>query len=198
MPARSDLLKVCNEKGAPLEVFKELCCDHCVQPECTRSRFGTTIFDKRVANWFDNLFASVPRMPSDDPRFLEIQGQSFSLIAPTAPGESSAWLDPRDLKSSTVQVPASIEPPRLETPEQPRPSPTGLTQDVVLINTPRQAGIMLRGAPEQAAKSKRDSWDAPTPIGPGETLVSRGARIQLGGGVQVEAAPSKRDEGESQ
>jgi len=206
--ARRDCVKDCLTPGVTLEHLQETHCFRCYQPECTRSLHRKTKFDDRVLHWEERLFTDVPRMDPSDPRFQVIQGQQFKMFTPPPPGKQGSWDDPRDLKPTTVQVPEDIRPPVNEAqaplavfppePPPPRILSTTLTQDVVLINTPRQEGVMLRGGPTPEAKpASRDPWEAPAPVGSNEKLVKRGARIQLGTGVEGGTPAAKPNQGDS-
>jgi len=204
---RRDLLKECNTLNVPVEDLKQAFCVFCYQPECTRSLFGKTKFDQRVSTWKERLFENPPRMNSQDPRFNDIQAKAFSTIVPATLGAISAWDDPRDIKPVSIRVPVVVEvvnPPEetitvVSEPMLPRISASSLPQEVVLINTPPQQGIMLRGGPPSTPPApNRDNWAAPTPLPPNEKLVQRGATIRFGSGVQGEAPVTKNDQGESQ
>lgn len=204
---KRDFFKECNTVNAPVDDFNLAFCSRCYQPECTRSLHGKTKFDVRTSTWLDRLFVNPPRMDSTDPRFESFRAQSFFMIQPPAPGQMGSWGDPRDLVS--IQVPVTVKaptPPQLPQQEAkpvieplpPRFTGQNIPKDVVLINTPRQEGVMLRGAPPATPKPPpRDPWSGPTPLSPGETLVKRGATVRFGGGVQGEPAPTKIDQGES-
>ena len=203
--ARRDWMKDClsdvaTKGGAPVSAqdLKTGCCDFCVQPECTRSLFGTSKFEQRVSTWKERLFTQVPRMDQNDPRFADISAKGFIIIPPEAltAKSSGAWLDPRDFKSSSVSVPDTVpvsesqpteKSPTAQveqkptTPSAPQESkPASLPREVVLINTPMQRGIMLAGAPTSTPRPQRDQWDAPQPTKPGEKVVSRGATVRFG------------------
>lgn len=201
MATRRDLLHECNDQKIPIVDFDLAFCKRCYQPDCTRSIYGTMKFDQRVATWHERLFSHVPRMDPADPRASEIQAKLFQMVEPPIPGVMSGWDDPRVVKSSLVSVPDQLEPVEPQSaPVTPEPLPPrifseSISQEVVLINTPLQRnGIMLAGGPSVARPNRRDSWDAPVPLAPGETLVKNGATIRFGGGVQGEA-PAKNEEG---
>lgn len=210
---RRDCLRECNNQGVPLEDFRLAFCVRCLQPECTRSTYGSSKFDQRTQTWVERLFTQVPRMDPTDPRFQEISGQGFSTIDLAAnqdPGGGSAWLDPRDLKpeKTSIVVPAGFIPPPPEEPviqeapasgppvevEVPKvqPASTGkvgsnLPREVLLMNTVGHEGAYLPGAPSKPAVEpvKRDPWAAPEPVGPNEVIVKRGATVRFGGGSGV-------------
>jgi hypothetical protein len=125
---RSDYLRECNNRSLPLEDFRLTFCVRCLQPECTRSTYGSSKFDQRTQTWVERLFTQVPRMDPSDPRFKETSEQNFSTIdlaANIEPGGGTAsWLDPRELKSEKTSfvVPLGfIPPPPEETPSSRNP-----------------------------------------------------------------------------
>jgi hypothetical protein len=200
----NDLAK---KAGTPLtpQELKASFCDFCTQPECTRSLYGTSRFEKRVSTWQERLFTHVPRMDARDPRFSDITSKGFVIINPeslTKSYESAGgdWVDPRDIKTSSVSVPVAVEhtpaPPAEEIPAATTQEPESRTvpREVILMNTPTQRGIMLPGG-NQKVKPSRDAWDAPQPVKAGEKVVQSGATVKFG--VQSESAP-KSDEGDSQ
>lgn len=188
MTARRDYLGECNEHHVPLDQFQEQFCGRCVQPECSRSQFGKTKFDQRVSTWEERLFTQVPRMPSSDPRFVQISAKQFKMFDPgptPSVSTSSAWMDPRDI----VEPPA---PQVIVEPQQAAPVPveedvlTDLAEKVpestapavvqpqntvetrkalhqlALTNTSGQGGRMLGGAPPPAPKAApvpKDAWE---------------------------------------
>lgn len=189
---RRDCLKECNNRGLPLEDFRLSFCARCVQPECTRSIYGTTQFDQRVRTWFERLFENVPQMSSEDPRFQLIASQSFQGIDPGSPGKTSEWADPRDLPATKtiVELPAGFYLPAPPEPliqevaqEVPREAlPPGMTQELALLNTPSRGEVYLQGNSKLPKKEERkDPWAAPEPTAPGEVVVERGATVRLGG-----------------
>lgn len=195
----SDLTK---KAGSPLtpQELKASFCDFCTQPECTRSLYGTSRFERRVSTWQERLFTQVPKMDARDPRFSDIASKGFVLIAPETLVKSSGdWVDPRDIKNTTtVSVPESVV--VSESDKEPlvaaqvESTTRTVPREVILMNTPAQRGIMLPGGSQQV-KPTRDAWDAPQPVKEGEKVIQSGATVRFG--VQVDAAP-KSDEGESQ
>lgn len=203
---RRDLYAECNVVGAPAEAFKEECCKHCINPECTRSAFGSTKFDQRVGSWYERLFENVPRMDPSDPRFGQIAAQKFVLF--NEPLTVRSWVDPRDIAEPAprvaapapplpapvqVQQPAQVQeappPPAPEVaseqpaPPQEAPAPAGrLPQHLVLSNTPLQQGQMLKPPAGVVQKPAAASWDA-APASTdteGVTVVKTGARVKIG------------------
>lgn len=200
---RSDLLSECNAVGAPLDLFKEQCCNHCINPECSRSRFGESNFDVRVNTWYDRLFANVPRMDPHDPRFKEIAGQKFMTLdeplivtggpsdwtevptdqsakppAPVAPEKTAPDPEPEPEPEKGAKEPEkqALEPP----PSAPKPAQGQIPQHLVLANTPPQGG-KLPSAPETQADT--DAWSGPigTPTTGQDRVVKPGERIKIGG-----------------
>jgi hypothetical protein len=179
----NDLAK---KAGTPLtpQELKASFCDFCTQPECTRSLYGKSKFEQRVSTWQERLFTQVPRMDARDPRFTDITSKGFVIINPESPTKSASdWVDPRDVKTSTVSVPEKIEPVEAveEAPPAPREeaSPRSIPREVILMNTPAQRGIILPGGTQKTQRA-RDAWDAPQPIKSGEEVVKSGATISFG------------------
>jgi len=110
--SRRDLLRECNDKGAPLDEFQTGFCSRCVNPECSRSLYGQTRFDLRVNTWEDRLFSKVPQMDPSDPRFRTISGQKFlTLDTGRVPEIRGSWDDPRDLAPTETPLTPSFTPP---------------------------------------------------------------------------------------
>ncbi len=177
MSQRNDLYGECNVNQAPVEVFSEMCCKRCLNPECSRSSFGGTAFDKRVHGWFEKLFSNVARMDARDPRFQAISQQGFHTIDLSRMPEvrTSDWIDPRDLVrpakptgegNSPLPQPPNPSPPAAESvalpipADQPKPpeipvvasrmqvpKKSTLPRQVILGNAPSQSGKVLPGAP---------------------------------------------------
>jgi hypothetical protein len=192
--------------GSPLtpQELKASFCDFCTQPECTRSLHGTSRFERRVSTWQERLFTQVPKMDARDPRFSDITSKGFVIIDQQAFAKPSGgdWVDPRDLKSTSVSVPEAVKPETVVSVEEPvvtvpdEPTTRTVPREVILMNTPAQRGIMLPGGSQQL-RPQRDAWDAPQLVKPGEKVVQSGATVRFG--VQVDAAPAqKSDEGEGQ
>lgn len=100
---RTDLYGECNLKGAPVDTFTTECCAFCVNPECTRSSFGKSKFDNRVATWYERLFLNPPSMDPSDPRFKTIASQKFLVLNPAL--MVNDWIDPReDPPSSLIET----------------------------------------------------------------------------------------------
>jgi hypothetical protein len=189
--ARKDLLSICNDQGTPLDQFKMMFCDRCMQEECTRSRIGESRFEQRVQNWQQNLFVAPPRMDPTDPRFSRIAAQKFLTIdsGPISEVRTNQWVDPRDLAESSAPM---ITPPRAPAPvtpklevSQPKPAPAVATQTVPAtrlpltpMNTPAQRGVMIGDAPATKAK---DPWAPPAPANPDEVVLTPGAKVTVGG-----------------
>jgi hypothetical protein len=201
MERKSDLYGECNVVGAPVEVFAEQCCKHCINPECTRSAFGKTKFDQRVGNWYERMFSNVPRMNQEDPRFPKISAQRFLAINQPLT-VNAGWIDPRDLVEETapqiieVSLPTppivipSVKvvdgPPLVVTledvppPAPPVESPRSRPQT---LNTPVKPGQMIQ--PPAGQPKPGNSWDAPVPTmeTQGVRVVKAGAKVKLGGAV---------------
>jgi len=157
-------------------------CDRCMQPECTRSRFGTSKFEHRVGNWYETLFANPPRMTPDDPLYAKLAGQKFLMVEPGGPLEVQSWTDPRDLVDSTPTV---ITPPVENSPIEPAKVAKDSTQkgdsksqilNLTHMNTPKAEPKMLGNS--LIPQEKKGSWvepEAPT----GEKIVAPGSKIRL-------------------
>lgn len=186
---RSDQMGVCNDQRVPVPDFESLFCNRCLQVECTRSRVGGSKFDKRVANWFQDLFAAPPRMDPQDPRFMLLSAKKF-LTIDTGPmpevRTSSAWVDPRNLNEGAISPsapkpvtspdPEFMKPRAIEHNPAPRQQVPGRTGP---LNTPATGPRMLSNAPPPAPKA--DPWAATTPKISTETIVAPGAKVRTGG-----------------
>lgn len=211
MARRLDFLKECNDQQVPLEDFRLQFCVRCVQPECSRSKHGTSKFDQRVATWEERLFTDVPRMESTDPRYLGIQGKMFKMFSLPVQqaGVKSDWMDPRDLVEPTPEphvpppeeeealpeeaipptepeipmVPEPVAPPFAAVSVQPpvKATTSKLSPALLRMNTPTQSGRMLAG---NVPPPPKDAWAGPTapkPTQDGAVIVKRGATVRLGG-----------------
>lgn len=104
-------------------------CSNCLNPECSRSLYGRTRFDKRTNEWFDNLFAKVPRLSPDDPRYLPIAKQNF-LDVPGPQGRAPApqtWVDmhtpmAKQQEAAATSRPAFFQQPAPVVEQQPAPT----------------------------------------------------------------------------
>lgn len=192
MPKRLDLFPECHD-GTPIDVFTAECCMRCVNPECTRSVVGQSKFELRVGNWYDRLFANVPRMLPDDPQFAAIAGKKFLAYNQPLTVRGS-WTDPRDLEAATDQAPAlaAAEPPPAPSeplpeakpvgPPAPPPAPKGkIPAHLALSNTPAQKSQMVRQAGAAPPAKPASSWDAPLPSADteGVKIVQPGAKIRI-------------------
>ena len=129
---RVDFLAECNPGGMPLEELQARFCNQCIQPECSRSRFGAGAFENRVNTWHDRLFAKVPRMEAEDPRFNSIAGQKFMLIdvdGPTSVG--GGWVD---VPVESTQDVHSVSLPIVKEPDPPEPIVRGLPKDTGMLD----------------------------------------------------------------
>src|SRR5574338_854823 len=203
---RIDLLPECNLNGAPLEMFADQCCKHCINPECTRSTFGGSKFDQRTSTWLSRLFTEVPKLAPNDPRFQSIAGQKFlSIDVGRTPEVTSDWMDPRDIATSQPSPPPPFiapEPPPpavvADQPAEPAPTPPPqavqpaaqprkpIPRHMVLANAPSQDGKVLQ--PSSPSTVQKDPWAGPVgPVGPSTSadpnasVVKPGATVKLGG-----------------
>jgi len=188
---RKDLLSICNDQKVALDDFKSMFCDRCLQPECTRSKAGQSKFEKRIATWYDDLFAKIPMMDPSDPRFSAISAQKFITVSSGPVAEvNSAWLDPRDLTEkgppsvSTPPVTSSAPPVRVVAPE-PKAEPARKPLLAMPQNTPNKGPQMIGGAAPPAQVTK-DPWAAPNPSPPQsgdstDSIITPGATVKLGG-----------------
>lgn len=205
MSNRRDFLKECHSQVAkqvkeslPLDAFSVAYCARCLQPECTRSTHGSTIFDKRVTTWQDRLFLNVPRMDQDDPRFDSISHKEFSPIQESL--VVRGWGDASDPEPKDEFVPESLNEPVIEeilvdsepSPVyfQPTSTPNSISRDTLLMNTPVSIEQYLPGAPRPSdtltkPKKNIDSWGAPEQSTPSEVVVKAGATVRFGSGSGV-------------
>lgn len=197
MPERRDYLGDCNDQKVPMEDFKLAFCDRCLQPECSRSLHGTSKFDKRVNSWLERLVTKVPRMDPSDPRAQQIQGKQFKMFTPSlSVGQTSAWLDPRDIEEPPPpesasegplpplpaffapplepvavpeveqQVPESASPPQASLQTAEKSEQTGMPLNLMLMNTPAKGGRMLAGSPAATPPLPPKDPWAAPPTGP--------------------------------
>lgn len=208
MAERRDYLAECNSEGVAIPDFEAAFCARCLQPECQRSRFGQSRFEKRTSNWKTRLFEAVPRMDDSDPRIIQLRTKRF-IEVPTGriPEVGSGWRDPRDLVDEPLPIatpPVSSVPPRAvaEEPEEapvsepppamapPIPAPSPISPPAVSeaplatrpLNTPRQQGQMLGGRAPVAPKTQ-DAWAVTPTETKGLPVVRPGTRIKMGSGV---------------
>jgi hypothetical protein len=194
---KQDLLQVClrdlGPKPPPLPEFKAAFCDHCSQPECTRSLSGTSLFDQRVQNWEDRLFKNPSRLPQDDPRFSQITAQKFVDVAAShgvhlpilgrTQVPSQSWVDPRELVQPEAAPPAATPPATVQR-KEPEPEPEPEPEVQVAVK-------------EEPVSSPPETFSEPTPppkrdLGP-ERLP---ANTSFQGGVMIgsgskQVAPSQ-------
>lgn len=190
MESKRDLLKVCNDHAVPPEDFRQQFCIRCIQPECTRSQAGTSLFEKRIVTWKERLFTNPPRMTEEDPRYKIIRGKQFlSLDMKDVPeiGGRSSWVDPRDLdsephSSKIIEVEATVEP--VETLVVPTTPDIPLEHTVAskLMNTLVKKNVMVGGKvlPQPTVVPVSDPWAGKTVAKPGEKVVKPGSKIRFG------------------
>jgi len=166
---RVDLLAECNTVGAPLDVFAEQCCNHCINPECSRSLFGQSKFDRRVNTWYDRMFANVPRMDEGDPRFNSIAGQRFILINPDGPLEVHSQWDEVPTEGSQPVRPVTLPEPEPE----PESVVKGLLEHTTVLDDPIEfpeepPPVVFAPEPEPAppAPEPEPAPPAPEPVKP--------------------------------
>jgi len=200
--SKLDYLGECNDQNLPLEDFRVTFCVRCFQQECTRSQFGLSRFEARVATWRDRLFAA-PQLPKNDPRYTGIISKKFVAL-PIVSGSIQTrqeWLDPQTL--DTPALPAQIasvspvvvevkapepppplvveppQPPVVETKTEPaRPRPN------LFMNTPYTGPRTLDNRPPETQQPAKDPWAVPgteSSKRAGEKVVAPGARVKIGG-----------------
>jgi len=186
---RKDFLPICNDQRTPLELFKQMFCDRCMQPECTRSKVGLSKFEKRVSRWYDDYFADVPKLDSSDPRYSLITAQKFITLdtGPIPEIQTSSWVDPRDLAEAKPPV-ALPTPPAAPVEAAPKIPQTTFPRINRPLNTPNQGPRMLGGAPAPTAvpAPATDPWGTtttPAESSGTETVVTPGTTIKFGNGV---------------
>jgi hypothetical protein len=175
-----DMLSECKTDTGSLSDFQAAFCSRCINPECSRSSFGSSHFDKRIATWEKRLFTDVPKMPKQDPRYLTLANQNFLPIeVGRTPEVSSNWISPNDpstMKSAepNVIIPVVKAEPQIIQVAQQKPNTT--PKHMLLANTPAsKQGVMLSGHNTQP---ERDSWATPEP--PKDPVVPVGGRVRLG------------------
>lgn len=192
---QQNFLAVCNDKGVPLQDFREAFCGRCLQPECELSLAGRSKFEARVATWEERLFTSPARMPKTDPLYSQIVAKKFIEI-PTGPVPEirgpSEWIDPREVPPpSTQELPRPAPPPPVKKSEPvevsaPSEKPLPARRASQPLQTPFQQGTSLPGAPEiRPSPPSSDPWSVPTPNATDSTagikIVGPGAKIRFGG-----------------
>lgn len=179
--SQRDLLGECNTEGEALPIFQEAWCRRCINPDCTRSAFGSSRFDIRVNSWEERLFRNPPRMAPVDPRYKGIAGKKFLTLTPgNIGGGGSGWVDP-DVPTTTIAPPPpTVAPPRpppppptttvaprppVPRPPQPIPQsvPPTVRPETFQVNAPSQSGKVLPGGPTaQNPNPNQSSWDPPS------------------------------------
>lgn len=203
MAPQKDHLSDCNQHNVPVQDFEQAFCIRCSQPECSRSQYGGSKFDRRVNTWEDRLFKDVPKLSKDDPRYLPIVGADFKTIDParrTVAFSSPSWFDPRDIPSTKEEAPpppppspplvaeeAPVAKVREETPSPSEPAQAkNLPRSLLLLNTPMDTKV-LPGGPTSLPTG--DKWSGPVPnsepLSPAP-IVKKGATIKFGGSSGVE------------
>lgn len=173
--ARDDYLKECMSEvpQAPLDEFQKAYCLVCANRECSRSRMNNSVFDKRVANWKENLFIHPPQAAADDPRFDNFRSKQFlplvkdgsrevrsvdvPVIQPPKFMPGAAEAPPPEPKETAPTppdspppdlVPQPQPPPDLPAAEQePTPEAQPAQQGPAFGNTSFQQGTVLPGGP---------------------------------------------------
>jgi hypothetical protein len=194
---RRDLLSECIQPGTPVDVLTSEWCSKCGNPECVRSRFGSSKFEHRIQDWEKKLFLEPPMLAPDDPRFAKIVAQKFiTLDIGRTPEVRGEWVDPAAGKEEPVP-----EAPKLALPPEPAivvvqaPEPAPIPQkpvgpaqkdnqksylNLLGANTPNQPGRMLTGGPKPPTLPQADPWSPPEPPAPEDIVVQPGAKVTLG------------------
>jgi len=181
---RLDLFAECNAQGAPVDVFTAECCMRCINPECSRSSFGSSKFDIRVNSWYERLFSQVPRMESDDPRLGSIAAQRFVAINPSLT-VNSGWVDPRDLEVSQPKKAQELPSPQVVQPQPEAPNtehtPALTAPPAELSSQPASSPAVELPVPPEAELSPRPAA-APQPglphhLATANTPVQRGQMV---------------------
>ena len=179
MPDRRDNIAECNNLKVPVEDFKSFWCNRCLQPDCTRSLYGTTKFEQRVTTWLDRLFLKVPRMETGDPRFRDISSKEFRPVLdswevsseiPTEPEQSDQPVSflavpPEEIDIQEVNGPEGTEAQSengvLAQPKEvdpPRVIPVRSNLDALaLMNTANRDGLYLPGGSAPPTESTNGS-----------------------------------------
>jgi hypothetical protein len=182
-----DFLGECNAQGMPLVDFQANWCAFCIQPKCSRSMAGKSLFDKRVATWEQRLFTNVPRMDPSDERYNQISAQHFMAvpgIEERTPEVGAGWIDPMHEGEETgpetdrdpiPEMSLETDPTEPAPPPVPSSIPVGPSQFQPSMNQ----GRMLVGAPAKPAQS--DPWEPKKPVAPtNDVVIPTGARVRLG------------------
>lgn len=174
-----DFLGECNAQGEPLVDFQATWCAFCLQPECSRSMAGKSLFDRRVRTWEERLFTAVPRMNPNDERYPHIAAKRFVGVPGSeerTPEVGSGWVDPMRPDESDEKGPDTQRDPVPEfIPEgdvtEPAPPPRFQAK-------PNQ-GRVLAGAPTKQAQA--DPWEPrKASTSTNDVVVPAGGRVRLG------------------
>lgn len=172
---RLDLYGECNVNQAPMDVFSSECCARCVNPDCTRSTFGTSRFEKRVNSWHERLFTEVPRMSRDDERYGKIAAQQFQFINP-ALTVCSGWSEEVPVtEPAPVVVPVA---PVAETPPIAAPMEPALVSEEKPAVPPSSSRQRPTNTPLVHGQMVQPPGVRTNPSSP--AIVPPGARIKLG------------------
>jgi hypothetical protein len=202
---RRDFLRDCHSQVSkqvkellPFDAFGAAYCSRCLQPECTRSTHGSTLFDKRVTTWQDRLFLNVPRMDQGDPRFESIAHKEFVPAQETLVvrgwDDGVAHEEPKEFVPEFLEEPVVEEVPTNDEPPpvyfKPVSDTSSISRDTLLMNTPVSREQYLPGASRTSVshsipKKTIDSWGASEQSTPSEVIVKAGATVRFGSGSGV-------------
>lgn len=154
---KSDYLKECLtdltskvKKSIPIDQFNSEFCNYCINNECTRSSSSSTLFEKRVQNWQENLFGSVPRASDTDTTYDIIRAKWYKAIPsigvtpdPTPPNTN--MIVPQNKVIDTVA----------EKPKKPRPTKKRTRTE--------QGVISMSESPEKVSPAHSIGEEAPKP-----------------------------------
>jgi len=174
VPDRRDNLGECNQLKVPTEDFKMFWCNRCLQPDCTRSLYGTTKFERRVTTWLDRLFLKVPKMETGDPRFRDISSKEFHPVLdsweisseiPTAKEQPDQPVSFLAVPTEEVLIKEASESEGTENQPESETQPLskevgtplviparGNLESLALMNTSNRSGLYLPGNPSSSTE----------------------------------------------
>jgi len=169
--SKRDLLSECNDQKVPLQDFQRQFCVRCQQPECTRSRTGSSLFEDRVNHWYERLFSEVPRMDPADERFPSLSGQRFVEVRADRPYEVQGWVDPlRPEEAASPEPDESVpdtfrEEPVIETAPTSPPEPEPSVEELPPSPPPEPEPSVEESPPSPPAPLTQELGNTPTQAG---------------------------------
>ena len=154
----SDYLKECmSDVGqGPLDIFQKAFCSVCANRDCTRSAANGMAFDRRILNWKNDLFDSVPRADEADPKFDGIRSKKFLPIVPGSVNVSM-WSPP------AAEAPVEVPKPLIHFAVESKP--------ISIQEAPTEAAVVPQKAPSEPLPVAKPVQGA---LNPGNTPFTQG------------------------